>query len=104
MSDSKRDKIAKIDKLIHSPARLSIMTYLYVIEAGDAVYLANQTKLTWGNLSTHLSRLESAGYVKIDKMFENKKPKTMISLTEKGRQAFIDYKKNMSDFLSIIEE
>ena len=100
MSEKTTDNISKINKLIHSPARLSIMTYLYVIDSGDAVYLANQTKLTWGNLSSHLSKLEDAGYVEITKKFEGKKPKTMISLTQQGRDAFDEYRKNMSDFLS----
>lgn len=95
--------ISKIDKLIHSPARLSIMTYLYVVESGDAVYLINQTNLTWGNLSTHLSKLEGAGYVEIEKTFDKKKPKTMISLTLKGREAFEQYRKTMSIVISNVD-
>jgi DNA-binding MarR family transcriptional regulator len=100
MNNQKCDPITSIDKLIHSPARLSIMTNLYVVDSGDAVFLANQTKLTWGNLSTHLSKLESAGYIAIEKTFEHKKPKTIITLTDKGRNAFDAYRKTMTSFLS----
>jgi len=55
-------EIINIDRLVHSPARLSILTYLSVVEEGDAVYLLNQTGLTWGNLSANVTRLQEAGY------------------------------------------
>jgi DNA-binding MarR family transcriptional regulator len=100
MVDNKKIDVAIIDKIIHSPARLNIMKYLFVVESGDAVFLANQTNLTWGNLSTHLSKLEDAEYIKITKGFEGKKPKTMISITDKGRDSFIKYRKTMTDFLT----
>ena len=58
-----------IDKLIHEPARLKIMAHLYVIESADFLFMMRQTGLTFGNLSTHMSKLESVGYIKIIKMF-----------------------------------
>jgi len=88
-----------IDPLIHAPARLRVMTYLYVVDSIDFVYLKRVTGLSWGNLSTHLTKLDDAGYVKISKTFQDKKPNTMIQLTEDGRQAFRSYKDEMQNVL-----
>lgn len=87
--------ITEIDKLIHEPARLMIMANLYVLEGADFLFIMRQTGLTFGNLSSHLSKLEAAGYVKIKKEFIGKKPHTMLALTKKGRTAFQSYKKRM---------
>ena len=86
------DQLEEIDALIHSPTRLKIMVYLYMVESMDYVYLKRVTGLSWGNLSRHLTRLEEAGYVGTEKVFENKKPKTTLWLTEAGRSAFQKYK------------
>jgi len=91
--------LADIDPIIHAPARLRVMTYLYVVDSIDFVYLKRVTGLSWGNLSTHLTKLEEAGYVKISKTFKDKKPNTMIQLTEQGRQAFRVYKDEMQQVL-----
>ena len=88
-----------IDQVIHAPARLMVMTCLYVVESADFIFLMNLTSLTWGNLSTHLSKLEEAGYVEVIKEFVNKKSHTMIRLTKEGRAAFQEYRKNMMDVL-----
>jgi DNA-binding MarR family transcriptional regulator len=88
-------QLAEIDPVIHSPTRLMVMTYLYLVENIDYVYLKRVTGLSWGNLSKHLTKLEEAGYVGTEKIFENKKPKTTIWLTETGREAFIKYKDNL---------
>jgi DNA-binding MarR family transcriptional regulator len=90
----------EIDKLIHEPARLKIMTQLYVVESADYVFLMGQVGLTWGNLSSHLSKLETAGYVEIDKGYEGKKPRTVLSLTEKGREAFRHYREVMKQIIN----
>jgi DNA-binding MarR family transcriptional regulator len=89
-----------IDNLIHAPARLQIVMQLYVVDGADATFLLNRTGLTWGNLSTHVSKLEGAGYVSVEKTFKGKKPHTMIRLTKKGRRAFTDYRKKMREALS----
>jgi DNA-binding MarR family transcriptional regulator len=91
--------LVNIDQLIHSPARLTVLTYLYVVESADFVFLKNMTGLTWGNLSTHLSKLEEADYVTIEKRFKGKKPNTMIRLTDKGRATFREYKQRMQSVL-----
>lgn len=91
-----------IDKLIHEPARLNIMTTLYVIESADFLFLMRRTGLTFGNLSAHMSKLEQAGYIEVIKKFIGKKPHTMLRITEKGRQAFDEYRKIMKDFFNEI--
>jgi DNA-binding MarR family transcriptional regulator len=98
------DPLISIDPLIHAPARLKVMTQLYVLEAADATFLVNRTGLTWGNLSTHLSKLEAGGYVRLEKGFHGKKPRTMISLTEKGREEFQQYRASMEQLLGELPE
>ena len=88
-----------IDKLIHEPARYLIMAHLYVVESADFLFLKNQTGLTDGNLSSHLSKLEKGGYVSVKKEFIGKKPHTMLSLSTKGKKAFEDYRENMKEML-----
>jgi DNA-binding MarR family transcriptional regulator len=88
-----------IDRLVHEPARYMIMAYLYVADSADALFLQRQTELTWGNLSSHLSRLEAAGYVAVKKEFLDRKPHTMLYLTNKGRSAFEKYRENMKHAL-----
>ena len=92
---SDRHPLADIDRTIHSPARLMVMTYLYAVESADYIFLQNLTGLTWGNISSHLSKLEEEGYVAIEKEIIGKKPHSMVHLTEDGRQAFRDYKQSM---------
>jgi len=87
--------IAYIDRMIHEPARLMILAYLYVVESADFLFLMRQTGLTGGNLSSHLSKLEAAGYIDIEKEFVDKKPHTMLRLTDKGRAAFREYRQSM---------
>ena len=91
-----------IDKLIHEPARLNIMTRLYVVESADFLFVMRQTGLTFGNLSAHMSKLEEAGYIDIIKEFVGKKPHTMLKLTEKGKKAFDEYRKQMKQFFNEI--
>ncbi len=91
--------LADIDQVIHAPARLMVLTYLYVVESADYIFLLRLTGLTWGNLSTHLAKLEEAGYITIKKEFKGKKPHTTISLTKQGRTAFKEYKKSMQQVL-----
>jgi DNA-binding MarR family transcriptional regulator len=94
-----RHPLADIDRTIHSPARLMVMTYLYSVESADYIFLQNLTGLTWGNLSSHLSKLEEEGYVAIEKEIVGKKPHSMVHLTEAGQEAFRGYKKSMQQVL-----
>jgi DNA-binding MarR family transcriptional regulator len=97
-------QLGDIDPLIHSPARLKVMTYLYLVEKIDFVYLQRVTDLSWGNLSKHVTKLEEAGYVETEKTFENKKPKTTLWLTEQGREAFQKYKDNLQEIFEQLDE
>ena len=97
MSNDSRE----IDKVIHEPARLKIIAQLYVVESADMVFLMRQTKLTWGNLSSHVAKLEQAGYVEITKEFVDKKPRTTLELTTNGRKAFEKYRKTIKRMLEV---
>jgi DNA-binding MarR family transcriptional regulator len=91
--------LVDVNQIIHAPARLTLLAYLYVVESVDFVFLKNMTGLTWGNLSTHLTKLEEAGYVAMEKEFKGKKPHTMIHLTDEGRSAIREYKQSMQKIL-----
>jgi DNA-binding MarR family transcriptional regulator len=93
-------QVKEIDRVIHEPARLLIMAHLYVVEAADFLYLMNQTGLTFGNLSSHMSKLEEAGYIEVEKTFVDKRPNTRLRLTEKGRRSFEEYRRNMRGLLA----
>ncbi|MDH5461986.1 MAG: transcriptional regulator [Candidatus Bathyarchaeota archaeon] len=95
---------SEIDKTIHEPARLMIMANLFVVESADFLFLQRQTGLTWGNLSSHLSKLENAGYVAIEKEFLDKKPHTTLHLTDKGRTAFQEYRESMKQVFEDLPE
>jgi len=99
LQDSELHPLADIDQIIHAPARLMVLTYLYVVESADYVFLMRLTGLTWGNLATHLNKLEEVGYVDIQKTFDGKKPKSILRMTEQGRDAFRAYKKSMQQVL-----
>lgn len=75
------------------------MTRLFVIDSADATWLLAETGLTWGNLSSHMTKLEQVGYVEVSKEFVDNKPKTMLRLTDDGRQAFLDYRQQIQDML-----
>jgi DNA-binding transcriptional ArsR family regulator len=88
-----------LDRLIHEPARLAIMSLLRVVDAADFVFLQDRTGLTGGNLGSHMSRLEEAGYVDVEKRFVERKPQTVYQLTERGRVAFERYRERMASVL-----
>ena len=92
-----------LDRLVHEPARLAIMTSLFVVESADATWLLQQTGLTWGNLASHLGKLEEGGYVSVTKSFKGRKPQTMLSLTSAGRDALLTYRERMLGALSPLE-
>lgn len=92
MSNEKLRDLAEVDRLIHEPARLVISTILYTVKEADFTYLLHESGLTRGNLSSHLTKLEEAGYIEIRKLFKDKKPQTLCSMTEKGRSAFEAYR------------
>lgn len=99
ITDQSLISFIEIDKLVHEPARLSILAFLSVVESSDFLFLMKQTGLTRGNLSSHLSKLEAAGYIEINKEFVEKIPRTLLRITKTGRKAFKTYHKNMKQLL-----
>jgi DNA-binding transcriptional ArsR family regulator len=94
-----QEPITSIDRLIHEPSRLTIMAHLYVVKNADFLFLVKQTGMTWGNLSVHISKLETAGYLEVRKEFLGKKPHTVVSLTKQGRRAFEVYRKGIKEVI-----
>lgn len=92
-------ELASIDRAIHEPARLMIMTVLCAVSEADFLYLQRECGLTQGNLSSHLAKLEDAGYVFIEKRFKGKYPLTICSSTSAGRHAFQEYVQKMQAWL-----
>ena len=80
-------QIAELDRLVHESSRLAILTALDVCASADFLFLARLTGLSKGNLSSHLSKLETGGLLVITKQFSGKKPNTLVSLTPEGRTA-----------------
>ena len=92
-------RLLSIDKIIHEPARFMILAYLSAVESADFIFLLNQTGLTQGNMSFHLSKLEESDYVAIEKKFIGKRPHTLLSITEKGRKALKEHLKVMKELI-----
>lgn len=84
--------LADLDRVIHEPARLMVMMILSTVKSADFLFLQRETKLTKGNLSTHLTKLEGSGYIKIEKTFRGKYPLTICKLTSDGTKALEKYR------------
>ena len=80
-----------LDPIIHQPTRLRLLMALSGVEQADFVFLQSSLGLTQGNLSTHMTKVEEAGYVEVSKSFENKLPKTRFRLTGLGRERLGEY-------------
>jgi DNA-binding MarR family transcriptional regulator len=88
-------KIAELDRVIHEPGRLMIVALLYAVDKADFLYLQHETQMNKGTLSSHLSRLEEAGYIEVVKTYRGKIPQTLLSLTAAGREAFEQYRRKL---------
>jgi len=95
MSPDFRD-LLDLDRTIHEPARLMIVSILAAVESADFLYLQRETGLTKGNLSAHLSKLEAAGYISIEKTYRGKVPLTLCRLTQAGQAALESYRLQLS--------
>lgn len=95
MASDDLQRILDVDRVIHEPARLLIVALLASVREADFVYLQRETGLTKGNLSSHLTRLEQAGYLRIEKGYRGRVPQTVCSLTADGRSAFKAYRAQM---------
>ena len=97
MSTTPFEQLANLDRRVHDPARLSILTALSACEHADFLFLQRITGLTKGNLSSHLSKLEEAGLVETEKRFVNKKTQTLVRLTGEGRETIESYWKEIQE-------
>lgn len=94
----------RLDRLVHSRIRLAVMSILAAVESAEFTYLRDQVETTDGNLSTHLRKLEDAGYVEVDKRFEDRRPVSRYSLTDEGREAFREYVDHLESMLEAGDE
>ncbi len=89
----------EIDRVIHEPGRLMIVALLFAVDRADFLYLQHETEMNKGTLSSHLSRLEEAGYVEVLKTYRGKVPQTLLHLTNTGRKAFEQYRRKLKEAL-----
>jgi DNA-binding transcriptional ArsR family regulator len=89
---TKIQRVGEVDRMIHEPARLMVVALLSAVKEADFQYLHQSTGLSKGNLSVHLSKLEEAGYVAIEKSFRGKYPLTVCRLTDRGREVLENYR------------
>jgi len=94
MAGDLRD-VVSVDRVLHEPARLVLVALLYPVEDADFLFLLRESGLTRGNLSSHLAKLEEAGYVVVAKGYQGKVPHTDYRLTGDGRKAFRSYRDQM---------
>jgi len=92
--------ITGLDRVIHEPARLTIVALLSSVASADFLFLLKESGLTKGNLSVHLSKLEGAGYIQVEKTFRGKIPHTEYKLTTKGKSAFDQYRKSLGSIIN----
>jgi DNA-binding MarR family transcriptional regulator len=100
--DANLDGLTEIDRVVHEPARLLVLCNLYVLESADFLFLLRKTGLTRGNLSAHMRKLETAGYVDVEKTFVDRLPLTVYRITEDGRTALRKYRKQLTSGLSVV--
>jgi DNA-binding MarR family transcriptional regulator len=91
--------MTELDRVIHEPARLTIVALLAGVERADFLWVLHESGLTKGNLSSHLAKLEDAGYVEIEKTYRGKTPLTLLRLTASGQAAFKQYKKSLTGLI-----
>lgn len=91
--------LTNVDRLIHEPSRSIILAILSAVQSADFLYLLRETGLTKGNLTVHLSKLEAAGFIKIEKTYRGKLPLTLCSITDEGELAFENYRKQLKEFI-----
>ena len=96
------DAVLTMDRLVHEPARLAILTVLASAEAVEFGFLETICRLSKGNLSSHLSKLEAGGLIAIDKRFEGKKPVTRASITRAGSGALEHYRAQIAALIRAV--
>ena len=97
-------EISNLDRVVHSPTRLKILLVLMSVEEADFTFISRTADLTRGNLSANLTKLEEAGYIKIEKKFIERMPKTIVSITPAGKKALEDYGKTLGPILDSLRK
>jgi len=97
--DTRLPSLTGVDRLVHEPSRSVILAILVAVNSADFLYLQRETGLTKGNLTIHLSKLEKGGYISIEKTYRGKVPWTLCRITDKGREAFETYRKQLEKFI-----
>ena len=93
-----------LEDIIHGRARLTILAFLSTVGRADFVTLRNEIRISDGNLSQHLKKLEDAGYIDLDKTVAAGKPRTTARLTNGGRDAFYDYLDHLQTLLKAVPQ
>jgi DNA-binding MarR family transcriptional regulator len=102
--DNPFEELAGLDRLIHEPSRLAILTALASCKSADFIFLQRLTGLSGGNLSSHISKLEEGGLVNVEKQFIDKRPNTRIGITERGRKAVREHWKKLDQLGARVKE
>lgn len=97
------DGVLAVDRLVHEPARLAILTVLSGAEQVEFGFLETVCRLSKGNLSSHLAKLETAGLVAIEKTFRGRKPLTLVAITDEGRASLSRYRSQLAALMGGIE-
>ena len=93
--------LKELNPLLHSQLRLAVMSILLSVDEADFVYLKEQTNATAGNLSVQIDKLSEAGYIKVNKSFTGKKPRTTCCITEAGKAAMEEYVEALKSYLNL---
>lgn len=101
MSQEPNFDIRQVDEIIHGRIRLAVMAYLSAVSPASFPELTEKTGTTNGNLSTHLTKLENANYVELEKGYKGKRPQTLVHITTAGRKAWVDYLSAMRDIIGL---
>lgn len=95
--------LAGLDRIVHEPARLAVLACLAVVAEADFVFVQSQTGMTGGNLSSHVKKLDQAGYLTIHKEFQGNRPRTTLALTATGRDALTSYLDTLRSLLRVMD-
>lgn len=98
--DTRISSLTGVDRLVHEPSRSILLAVLSAVRQADFLYLQRETGLTKGNLTIHLSKLEKAGFIEIEKTYRGKTPLTVCKITPEGRKAFDSYRRQLRQFLA----
>lgn len=96
------DSFEEIDRMVHEPARIWLMATLMVLDEADFTYLQTQTGMTRGNLGSHMAKLQTAGYVTVEKTYRDQTPRTVFSLTSNGRSAITQWRDQMAGVVAML--